>query len=315
MTTEDRWTDAAWQAEAHAWIDARLTGLGRPRTGEVEQPHVREWATAMRVPTAVGPVWFKATCEALRHEAAVHQVVSARHPDRVPPLLAADLGQGWMLSADAGRRLREVVEDERSLARWHDVLGGYAEVQLACEPVAAGLVAAGAPHHPLGTLAADYAALVAGLETRVEVEARLRDVDAVADMAARLASYEIAETVNHDDLHDGQVFLGADDGTHLVLDWGDSCVSHPFFSLAVTLLGVIAWGVDDVAGSEPTGPYRDSYLAPYAAAYGASVADLVEAADLGARLGWACRAVNGFGGESDDEATLQRMRMFADGMA
>ena len=67
------------------------------------------------------------------------------------------------------------------------------------------------------------------------------------------------ETIQHDDLHDGQVFV--QDGRYLLLDWGDACVSHPFFTLAVTLDGVIAWGVDDVEHSEDTEPYRDAYLA------------------------------------------------------
>ena len=37
----------------------------------------------------------------------------------------------------------------------------------------------------------------------------------------------------------------ARDGSHLVMDWGDACVSHPFFTLSVTLEGVLAWGLDD----------------------------------------------------------------------
>ncbi|MDO9454747.1 phosphotransferase, partial [Nocardioides sp.] len=283
MDAEERWTDPVWLAGAHAWIDARLADLGRPRTGEIEQPHVRTWGTVMRVPTADGTVWFKAPEDALRHEAAVHAVVAARRPDRVPPLLAVDASQGWMLSADAGRRLREVVEEERSLARWHDVLGACAEIQLACEPDVPALLAAGVPHRPLATLAADYAAFVA----RVEVEPRFRDAaGTVAEMATRLASYGITETVQHDDLHDGQVFVPparSSAAPHLILDWGDACVTHPFFTLSVTLLGVVSFGVDDVTGSEDTAPFRDSYLAPYAAAQGATVADLREPADLAAR--------------------------------
>ena len=95
---------------------------------------MRTWATALRVPTAEGPVWFKANTPELRHEVAVVERVSARVPDRVPPLLASDVERGWMLMADAGERLREVVVEERSLARWHDVLAGAADVALALEP-------------------------------------------------------------------------------------------------------------------------------------------------------------------------------------
>jgi hypothetical protein len=54
-----------------------------------------------------------------------------------------------------------------------------------------------------------------------------------------------------------------------LMDWGDACISHPFFTLSVTLEGVIAWGLDDVEGSVDTAPFRDAYLAPFADRYDA----------------------------------------------
>lgn len=317
MRPEDRWTDPDWLSRAHAWIDDRLAELGRSRTGEVEQPHVRSWGTVLRVPTARGPVWFKAPGRALRHEGAVHAVVSSRRPDRVPPLLAHDPQEGWMLSADAGRRLREVLAEERDLGRWHDVLTGCAQVQLACEPDVAALLAAGAPHRPLAALPEELRGLLArtGLGSAVDTTVP-EPVGLVAEQVARLATYGMRESVQHDDLHDAQVFvpepIAGQGAPHLILDWGDAVVTHPFTTLAVTLIGVVAFGLDDVTGSVDVAPFRDSYLGPYADAYGTSVADLREAADLGARLGWASRAVH----VHDDDApakTEQRLRMWATG--
>jgi hypothetical protein len=202
--------------------------VGVERTGDVEQPHVEEWSTVMRVPTDEGPVWFKANHEPLRHEAAL-TLVAARAPTRVPTLMAFAPDSGWMLMRDGGRRLRERVEEERSLDRWHD------------------------------------------------------------------------------DLHDGQVFLK--DGRHLVMDWGDACISHPFFTLSVTLEGVLAWGLDDVENSVDTTPFRDAYLAPYRDRYDG---DLDAACALAIRLGWACRAVNGHV-PGENAATAARLGMFLEG--
>lgn len=308
VTRTEQWQDAAFLAAAHIWIDDRLADLGLVRAGTIEQPHVQPWSTVLRVPTDDGQVWFKAVDDRFRYEAAVHQLIAGRCPDRVPPLLARDTETGWMLMADGGRRLREVVEVERSLERWHDALRATAEIQLAvCDDVPA-LLDTGLPHYRLENLAVDYAAFVAS----IGAERRFVDAqDQVAEMAAELDSYGIAESVQHDDLHDGQVFVR--EQTQVILDWGDACISHPFFTLAVTLLGQIAWGLDDEANSEDTAPYRDSYLAPFAAASGREVADLAPAADLAARLGWACRAVNGHV-PGDDAATDARLRMFLDGV-
>ncbi len=285
----------------HRWIDERLGELGIERIGDIEQPHVEEWSTVMRVPTADGTVWFKANHEPLRHEAALTALVAARAPDRVPAMLAFDAGTGWMLMRDAGRRLREVVAEERSLARWHDVLEAYARVQLACEDDVDAFLALGVPDRRLAVLPDAYAALLAELG---EPDEGRPTPERVTELCRELAAYGIRETIQHDDLHDGQIFLG--DGTHLLLDWGDSCISHPFFSLSVTLEGVVAWGVDDVAGSEELGPYIESYLRPYRQRYDG---DLVAAAALAMRLGWVCRAVNGHL-PSDPDMTRTRLRMY-----
>ena len=302
----ERWLDPAFVAEAHTWIDARLAELGRPRTGAVEQPHVRDWSTVMRVPTADGPVWFKVNHEPLRHEAALVSLLARRVPDRVPPLLAADTGTGWMLMADAGRRLREVVEEERTLDRWPDALAATARIQLACEDDVDALLAMGVPDLRLAALPAAYERLLAAHGD--ELDARLAVPPGwVAELCEELAAYGIRETIEHDDLHDGQVFVL--DDTALIMDWGDACVSHPFFTLSVTLLGVIAWGVDDVAGSEDLGRHLEAYLGPYRERYDG---DLDAAARLAMRLGWVCRAVNGYLPDDGDQLNT-RMRMFLDG--
>ena len=54
------WASPAWLEEATDWIDERLVVAGTRRTGPVEQPHLRPWATVLRVPTSDGTVWLKA---------------------------------------------------------------------------------------------------------------------------------------------------------------------------------------------------------------------------------------------------------------
>ena len=264
---------------------------------------MRPWATALRVPTADGPVWFKANTPELRHEVAVAERVSARVPDRVPPLLASDVERGWMLMSDAGERLREVIEEERSLARWHDVLTGVADLHHALEADVDELLAAGVPDRRLASLADRYAALV----ERADLEPRFREATPrVRDLVDELSSYGVAETLQHDDLHDGQVFVK--DGRNLILDWGDAVVSHPFFTLSVTLEGVVSWGLDDVEDSEPIAPYVEGYLSRY----DPDRPELAEAVPAALRLGWVCRALNN-AAVGEEDRTAVRLRMFLDG--
>lgn len=302
-----RWTDEAWLATAYSWIEERLRGLGLTRTGGIEQPHVAPWSTVLRVPTDAGAVFFKANEEQLRHEARVAGLLAARVPDRVPPLLAADPERGWMLMADAGETLRVVAERERSLERWYDALDAVARIQLAVADDVDELLAMGVPDHRLAGVPAGYARLMDELDAEPRFRAAQGYVD---ELCAELASYGVPDSIQHDDLHDAQVFVR--DGRQLVMDWGDACVSQPFCVLAVALEGVIAWGLDDVEDSVDTTPFRDAYLAPWEARLPG--VDLAAAVVPAIRLGWAIRAVNGHVA-GDVGQTLTRLRMFLDGRA
>ena len=302
----ERWRDPALLSEIHHWIDAQLRRLGLERTGESEQSHVTTWSTVIRVPTTAGPVWFKANTESLRHEAVLVDLVSARRPDAVPPPLATDVDRGWLLMADAGERMRFVLPRQQSLDPWLDALRLYATVQLDLVPDVEELLELGVPDLRLEALPDRYDALM----DEIDAEPRFRAASTrVRELCDELAAYGIDETLQHDDLHDGQIFVR--EGRLLLMDWGDSCISHPFFTLSVSLEGNIAWGLDDVEGSIDVGPFRDAYLAPFAERY---EGDLVRAVGLALRLGWACRAVNGHV-PGDNDHTETRLRMFLDGRA
>jgi Phosphotransferase enzyme family len=266
------WTDPRWLADTHEWIRSHADV-----TGPIEQPHVRPWGTVLRAPTTDGPVWFKSNVPSMTYEVGVVCLLAEKRPDIVPPLLAADLERGWMLMADAGERMREVIERERSLHRWLDVLPLYAGVQIDMAEYADELLALGVPDHRLAVLP-EKAAAIPDLHD---------DFPAIEELASRLAEYGIPETIQHDDLHDAQVFLK--DGRPLIFDWGDSCVAHPFLSMSVALEGVIAWGLDDVQGSEPLGPYRDAYLGAFELY--PPPPELEEALGVALRLGWISRAL------------------------
>jgi hypothetical protein len=284
------WTDPVWLAEAHEWIHEQLDRLGVRVRGSVEQTHVQPWSTVLRVPTLGGDCWFKANIPACAHEGTVVRVLARERPDCVPELFAVEFERGWLLMGDGGERLREVIEQERSLRRWLDLLPKYARLQIDVAHHANEFVDQGVPDRRLEKLASQYEQLLDQSEGIGEGDLeRLRKLaPQVREMCDQLASYRIPETIQHDDLHDAQVFVR--DGSYVFFDWGDSCVSHPFFSMAVTLEGQLAWGLDDIEGSEDIGPYRDVYLQQFASY--ATLPSLNDAHTMALRLGWICRALN-----------------------
>jgi hypothetical protein len=304
MTT---WADPAWLAEAHEWIHENVTRLGAGPVGTIDQHHIYPWSTVMRVPTGRGDLYFKANTPELSFEARLVTLLSERRPDCIPRLLAVDLDRGWMLMSDAGERLREVVERERDLSRWLEILPLYAQVQLDLSGDVDQMLRLGVPDLRLAILPDRFEQLLDELvDLPPDLGRRLAaSVPRVRELSDELAAFGLPETIQHDDFHDGQIFVR--EGRYLLLDWGDSCVSHPFFTLAVSLDGQLAWGLHDVERSVDVLPFRDAYLEPFGTAE-----ELAAAAEIARRLGWACRAVNAHGADSPAD-TEARLRMFLDG--
>ena len=150
-----RWLASEWREEADGWIAAHVEV-----TGEIDQFKAEAWSTVMRVPTADGTVYFKANAPEHLYEVPLLDVLTARVPTCVPEVIATDDERGWLLLADAGRRLRELESEPGQLERWKEALRLYADVQRAVADDAESLVAVGVPDRRLYALVDAYAELL-----------------------------------------------------------------------------------------------------------------------------------------------------------
>ncbi|MGC4854428.1 aminoglycoside phosphotransferase family protein [Micromonospora sp. DT4] len=290
------WSSDEWQEQARSWVDEQLARAGRRVTGPVE-PRVRPWSLVWRVPTDDGPVWFKVNNAGTAHEAVLIATLAGLTPELVLTPIGVDRQRGWSLLPDGGESLRDVLGRDPDLAHWERALPGYAALQLATAPHADELVALGVPDHRPEALAGllddlldDSESLRVGAEGGLTVETyeRLRaELPAYAQRCRRLADFGIGATVQHDDLHDGNVFAGG--AGYRYFDWGDASVAHPFGTLLVTLRSIryaTALSADDASLAR----LRDAYLEAWTDRYDRRT--LVEAADLAMNLGAVSRSLS-----------------------
>lgn len=264
------WDAPDWLEMASRWIRAELERQGRTPAGEIELVHMRPWSAFARVPTTEGMVYFKATAPSLRFEAAFVQALSRWRPDCVPPLLAVDLGRGWLLTPDAGVTLRDLTRTPAQLEHWRRLLPLYAELQIELAPRVPELLALGVPDRRLSILPRLYDALLDDTEnlrldrpnglTTDEHRRLLALRPRVAALCDRLTEYGLPETMTHEEVHEANVL--ARGNRYLFIDWSDSSVAHPFFTMLVTMRSVAHW-----LGLPENGPdltrLRDLYLDPW----------------------------------------------------
>lgn len=266
-TARLRWRDPAWRAEVDAWILDQVARLGRRLIGPVDQPRIRPWSTALTVPTDRGRLWFKAGGPGSGYEAALLDALTGWSVPHVLLPVASEPARGWLLLPDGGSLLRDGLDGGPGLEDWLRILPEYAELQRAVAPRADDLVARGVPDLRPAGLPGRFEALVEdpAMELPAGDRARLRGLRPdVVRMAAELDAFGVGASVQHDDLHDGNVFVGRDGDR--IFDWGDASVAHPFGTLLVTFRSIASRGLGDGDAERrdrALDRLRDAYLEPW----------------------------------------------------
>jgi Phosphotransferase enzyme family len=249
------WLGQSSSPAVEAWVRNFVKPTG-PLTLELE----RAWSTVVRVPVGDGEVvWFKHCKTAQAFEPRLTSALYSRWPDRVVRVLAVDEERSWLLLADGGTPFGAFGNAPEA---WEAVLPLYAELQIGEIAHVDEHLAADVPDLRLAALPAHYADMLARADVPLEPEQRerLRRFEPrFAELCAELAGTAGA-TVQHDDLHIGNVY--ADGDVLRILDWGDTSISHPFFSLVVTfrvLEEVLKVPPDDRCYAR----LRDAFLEPW----------------------------------------------------
>jgi Phosphotransferase enzyme family len=212
-------------------------------TGCVEVVRERPWSLVAKVPTSQGLLWFKENRGATGYEAPLARALGEWAPQRVLRPVAVDAARAWTLLPDGGPTLRE---SHSELADWERMLTDHAVFQRDLGVRAAQMLALGVPDQRPGRLPE----LV---ETLTVPRAVAGYLPTLRQLCQELADSPVPASIQHDDLHDGNVFA---DGK--VFDWGDASVAHPFGVLLVSLR-VAATRFD--AGE--VNRLRDAYLEPW----------------------------------------------------
>lgn len=291
-------------------LPVRPAGVGGPADAAAAALHLAAAAALHLAGDAAGHVagdaageagpdslYFKAVLPALGQEIALTETLGRWHPESCLAPMAAARDRGWMLLPDGGQSLRQRLAQRPDVALWRDALWRYSILQRELVPRVDELLAMGAFDRRLALLPGQFArlledekALLVGLPKGLTGDelAQLRSLQPrLVAMAEQLAAFGIPESLDHSDFHDGNIFAGPD-GCRF-FDWGEACISHPFFSLVVGLRS-IASRLDLQKGGPEMAALRLVYLEPWSRY--APRRRLQSAADLAGRLGTVVRALN-----------------------
>lgn len=262
------WTRRGWYVEALAWTIAQLRAIGVHVAGTPEQLRAWERSFLMRVRTSDGAFYFKAAPAMSAHEPQLTHWLATLYPDNVPGIVAVDAQRGWFLQREVDGAPLPLME-EREEEEWYRAVRRLSEMQLDSAARTAELRAFGVPDRSLDVLAhriprlcADAGAMLLGAPcglSRPEIDRIAVLAPTLLALCEELAGLNIPDALEHGDLSAANILSTLNDPVYL--DWSDSSLSHPFFTLSHLMRE--AEGLLPAPTGESRRRLRDNYLAPW----------------------------------------------------
>jgi Phosphotransferase enzyme family len=275
------WDRAGWRESVAVWIDESLAKLRIEATAPVEHVRQRPWAAIALIPTADGPLYFKADPPSESFEPALTQWLAQRRPDVIPDVLRIDGERGWLLTRDAGTPLREHMANPPDPTIWDDLLPLCAELQIELCTSVDDLLALGVPDKRTEKLAPGYGDLLSRWAVAATAPSQ-EQIDELVDGVGET----IPPSLAHEEFQDHNILLR--EGDSVLMDWAEAAVEHPFGGLVNTFRGLVdRWGFEP--GAHELLRLRDAYLEPWTKF--APLPQLIAIFELTYPLGMLCRAM------------------------
>ncbi len=236
------WYQSGWYTQAERWIHAQLALLGMTLSAPVEQLRTCQRSAILRAITDAGTLYFKALPDLFSHELPLTSALAQRFPANIPAIVAEDREQRWMLMREVSGQTLERYTD---LETWANAVRRYAQLQIALVDEVELFRQIGCPDRRPAQIVAEVDALFtdrAALQpddspisfTDDEIEKLQTLAPELKRACARLAEAEIPCSLDHGDLWSAQMFV--QEGETVFIDWSDSTITHPFFTLHLFLL-------------------------------------------------------------------------------
>jgi hypothetical protein len=193
------------------------------------------WSTIYCFETSKGRVFLKTMAEPFSIEPTLLTFISENVSQHVPQVIATNLTLRCFLMNDAGVCLRDILKNAFDEKYFGSIFQIYADIQIACIPYVEKLIATGLNDWRLKNLPTlfqnflnEETLLMKDGLSQQEIEKLKKSIPTFINLCDSLAAYGIPETLEHGDFHDNNVLIK--DQNVAINDWGDACISHPFFS-------------------------------------------------------------------------------------
>lgn len=204
------------------------------------------WSSVSRFLASTGYVYLKQIPKTLSLEANIIQILHNEFNASVPVVIDVNKDLNCYLMQDCGSSLREFLKQDFQPDLLCKAIEKYTYIQDAVKDYMSIFIELGVPDWNLDRLPLLYNQLLDNKDllkadgmTANELEQSRGLYPKFMSICKRLSDYKIPPTLDHCDFHDNNVLIADTSNNLTIIDWGETVITHPFFSL-IAFLNTVA---------------------------------------------------------------------------
>jgi hypothetical protein len=224
--------------ENKQWATEYLLSDGYTLNHQPEDVQITPWSHVSRFATSQGDIYLKHTPPALSLEVVVINILHNQLHAPVPTVIGSNPELHCFLMLDAGIPLREYLKNASDKKMLHRAIPHYTQIQRMAEKNIAVFLQLGVPDWRLDKLPFLYEQFIRNEKflqaegiTSDELHTLKKLQITFTTLCKHLSDYAITETIDHCDFHDNNILIHAHTRDITIIDWGETVITHPFFSL------------------------------------------------------------------------------------
>lgn len=197
------------------------------------------WSNVLEINTGDEIVYLKKTPTDLFLEAEIIKLLCASGIKTIPQIIDDNKNEHCFLMTKCGDvTLRDYFDGNLQIDVLKQAIVSYKKLQQSTVKCVDELLAIGVPDWRLDKFPGLYDELIGDTEylddnnVNLEQQKQLHQYkDIVKHLCSELATFGIAETLNHSDFHDNNILYDRTNKTTAIIDLGETAINHPLFSL------------------------------------------------------------------------------------
>lgn len=229
------------QNEIFYWCEETLHKMGYILLDKIIPVRAMPWSQVYKVKTDRCDLYLKHQTKPFAAELNVLKFLGGCYSNFVPKLVASHHEKLYILLIDSGEPLRNELKLSYNANLPARILKQYAKIQIdLCRNVQE-LIDLDIPDWRLMQMPSIYEEMLTWKKLLINDGLTKAEYNLLAELKTsfnsvcqNLSEFNIPESIEHCDFHDNNLLIKND---HIVIsDWGDTVITHPFFSIITFLL-------------------------------------------------------------------------------